>query len=137
MACEPNYNFTIDGHNMTIIEADGEYTEPLTVDFIQIFAAQRYSFVVRCAATCPSASRADTSVPPQLNATQPVDNYWIRANPSVALSNGTGFAGGLNSAILRYVGAPDTDPTTTQTPSVIPLVEANLHALVDPAAVSP
>ena len=32
---------------MTIIEADGEYTEPLTVDFIQIFAAQRYSFVVR------------------------------------------------------------------------------------------
>ncbi len=47
MACEPNYNFTIDGHNMTIIEADGEYTEPLTVDFIQIFAAQRYSFIVR------------------------------------------------------------------------------------------
>ena len=47
IACEPNYNFTIDGHNMTIIEADGEYTEPLTVDFIQIFAAQRYSFVVR------------------------------------------------------------------------------------------
>ncbi|RDX40997.1 laccase [Lentinus brumalis] len=114
MACEPNYNFTIDGHNMTIIEADGEYTEPLTVDFIQIFAAQRYSFV--------------------LNATQPVDNYWIRANPSVALPNGTGFAGGLNSAILRYAGAPDADPTTSQTPSVIPLVESDLHALVDPAA---
>ncbi|KAI0351889.1 laccase [Trametes cingulata] len=114
MACEPNYNFTIDGHNMTIIEADGEYTEPLTVDFIQIFAAQRYSFI--------------------LNATQPVDNYWIRANPSVALTDGQGFAGGINSAILRYVGAPETDPTTTQTPSVIPLSEADLHALVDPAA---
>ena len=31
---------------MTIIEADGQNTEPLTVDEIQIFAAQRYSFVV-------------------------------------------------------------------------------------------
>ena len=31
---------------MTIIEADGEYTDPLTVDFIQIFDAQRYSFIV-------------------------------------------------------------------------------------------
>ena len=47
IACEPNYNFTIDGHNMTIIEADGQTTEPLTVDFVQIFAAQRYSFIVR------------------------------------------------------------------------------------------
>ena len=72
----------------------------------------------------------------KLNATQPVDNYWIRANPSVALANGTGFAGGLNSAILRYMGAPETDPTTNQTPSVIHLLESNLHALVDPAAVS-
>ncbi|KAI0766898.1 laccase [Trametes elegans] len=114
MACEPNYNFTIDGHNMTIIEADGEYTEPLTVDFIQIFVAQRYSFI--------------------LNATQPVDNYWIRANPSLALPDGQGFADGINSAILRYSGAPPNEPTTDQTPSVIPLVEANLHALVDPAA---
>ena len=46
MACDPYYNFTIDGHQMTIIEADGENTEPLTVDEIQIFTAQRYSFVV-------------------------------------------------------------------------------------------
>ncbi|EJF60579.1 laccase [Dichomitus squalens LYAD-421 SS1] len=114
MACEPNYNFTIDSHNFTIIEADGEYTEPLEVDFIQIFAAQRYSII--------------------LNATQAVDNYWIRANPSVALPDGQGFAGGINSAILRYVGAPDSDPTTNQTPSVIPLNESNLHALVDPIA---
>ena len=72
----------------------------------------------------------------QLNATQPVDNYWVRANPSVALSDGQGFAGGINSAILRYVGAPDSNPTTDQTPSVIPLNESNLHALVDPADVS-
>ena len=46
MACDPNYTFQIDGHNMTIIEADGQNTEPLLVDQIQIFAGQRYSFVV-------------------------------------------------------------------------------------------
>lgn len=32
---------------MTIIEADGQNTEPLVVDSLQIYVAQRYSFVVR------------------------------------------------------------------------------------------
>ena len=32
---------------MTVIEADGVNTQSLTVDSIQIFAGQRYSFVVR------------------------------------------------------------------------------------------
>ena len=37
-------------HNMTVIEADGQNTKPLLVDQMQIFAGQRYSFVVcgRC-----------------------------------------------------------------------------------------
>ncbi|KAI0363756.1 A fully functional laccase from the Ligninolytic fungus Pycnoporus Cinnabarinus [Pilatotrama ljubarskyi] len=106
LACDPNYTFSIDGHNLTVIEADAVNTQPLVVDSIQIFAAQRYSFV--------------------LDASQPVDNYWIRANP--AFGN-VGFAGGINSAILRYDGAPAVDPTTTQTPSTNPLVEANLRPL--------
>ena len=38
-----------------------------------------------------------------------------------------GFDGGINSAILRYAGAPDTDPTSIQSPSVIPLIESNLN----------
>nr|ADK13091.1 laccase [Trametes gibbosa] len=107
LSCDPNHTFSIDGHNMTIIEVDGINSKPLTVDSIQIFAAQRYSFV--------------------LNAHQTVNNYWIRANPSFGT---TGFAGGINSAILRYDGAPAVEPTTTQTASVIPLVETNLHPLV-------
>lgn len=32
---------------MTIIEVDGINSEPLAVDSLQIFAGQRYSFVVR------------------------------------------------------------------------------------------
>ncbi len=46
LSCDPNYVFSIDGHNMTIIETDSINTQPLVVDSIQIFAAQRYSFVV-------------------------------------------------------------------------------------------
>ncbi|KAG0695822.1 laccase [Suillus ampliporus] len=111
MSCDPNFIFSIDNHNLTIIEADGELTEPLLVDSLQILAGQRYSAV--------------------LNANQPVNNYWLRALPNTPGSN---FNGGLNSAILRYKGAPVAEPTTNQTKSILPLVETNLHALVNPGA---
>jgi len=107
ISCDPNYVFSIDHHTMTIIEADGVLTDPLIVDSIQIFAGQRYSFI--------------------LFANQPVANYWIRANPDLG---NTGFAGGINSAILKYQGAPaNQDPTTTQTPNSNPLLEQHLHPL--------
>ncbi|OBZ65445.1 Laccase-2 [Grifola frondosa] len=106
VSCDPNYTFSVDGHNLTVIEVDAINAQALVVDSIQIFAAQRYSFV--------------------LNANQPVDNYWIRANPNFG---SVGFTDGINSAILRYVGAPVEDPTTNQTTSVIPLNEANLRPL--------
>jgi len=109
MSCESNFNFSIDGHNLTVIEADGILTEPLLVDSLQVLPGQRYSVI--------------------LNATQSVGNYWIRALPST--TNAT-FAGGLNSAILRYSGAPNQDPTTQQSEGVIPLLEQNLHTLINP-----
>ncbi|KAH8085461.1 laccase 2 [Cristinia sonorae] len=87
MSCDPNYLFSIDNHDMTIIEVDGVNSQPHEVDQIQIFAGQRYSFV--------------------LTANQRPANYWIRAQPN---SGNTTFAGGLNSAILRYRGAPKQDP---------------------------
>lgn len=37
ISCDPNFLFSIDGHSLTVIEADGESTKPLTVDRIQIF----------------------------------------------------------------------------------------------------
>ncbi|KAK7024867.1 laccase [Favolaschia claudopus] len=106
MSCDPNFVFSIDGHSMTIIEVDGVNHKPLPVDSIQIFAGQRYSFVMK--------------------ANQNVGNYWIRANPNFGH---TGFAGGINSAILRYIGAPNKEPTTNST-STKPLVETALHPLV-------
>lgn len=46
MSCDPNWVFSIHNHTMTIIEADGVSTQPYTVDALQIFAGQRYSFVL-------------------------------------------------------------------------------------------
>ncbi|KAI0644028.1 laccase B [Trametes meyenii] len=111
LSCDPNHTFSIDGHNMTIIEVDAVNHEALEVDSIQIFAAQRYSFV--------------------LTANQDIDNYWIRALPSTGT---TDFTDGINSAILRYSGAAEVEPTTNQTTSVIPLAETDLVPLDSPAA---
>ncbi|KAG6865739.1 hypothetical protein C0991_012211 [Blastosporella zonata] len=110
MSCDPAFTFSIDGHQLTIIEADGENTAPLLVDALEIYAGQRYSVV--------------------LNANKPVDSYWIRANPN---NGNQGFVGGINSAILQYIGAPEMDPTTVSK-VVNHLNEVNLHALDSPAA---
>ncbi|KIL62858.1 multicopper oxidase [Amanita muscaria Koide BX008] len=111
MSCDPNYTFSIDNHTMTIIEADSVATNPVTVNSLQIFAGQRYSFV--------------------LTTNQPVNNYWIRANPS---SGTTGFTNGLNSATLRYAGAPLADPTTNQSTTTNLLAETSLSPLLNPGA---
>ncbi|KAF8806832.1 laccase [Phlegmacium glaucopus] len=108
MSCDPNFTFSIDHHSLLVIEADGENTTPLLVDSLQIFAGQRYSVV--------------------LFANQPIGNYWIRSQPN--MDRGTqGFDNGINSAILRYAGAPASDPQTTFLPSILPLNEVNLSPL--------
>ncbi|KAF8880224.1 Cupredoxin [Gymnopilus junonius] len=94
----------------TIIEVDSVNVEPLVVDSIQIFAGQRYSFI--------------------LETNQTVSNYWVRAMPN---AGSVTFDGGINSAILRYFGADQVDPTTTQALSN-PMVETNLHPLTNAAA---
>ena len=113
LSCDPNFTFSIDNHTMTVIEVDGVNHEALATDEITIYAGQRYSFV--------------------LNANQTVDNYWIRANPNLGT---TGFANGINSAILRYSGADEVEPTTTQTDATAALTETALVPLENPGAVS-
>jgi len=46
MSCQTYLTVSIDGHNMTIIEADGQAHQPLVVDSLTIFAGQRYSIIV-------------------------------------------------------------------------------------------
>lgn len=110
-SCDPWFNFTIDGHPMTVIETDGIETEPFVVDSIPVSAGQRYSVVV--------------------TANQTVGNYWIRA-----LSNHPNqtFEGGQSSAILRYAGAPVEDPITDHGPYVLYYDESKVHPLINPGA---
>ena len=46
-----------------------------------------------------------------------------------------GYADGINSAILRYEGAPEEEPCEQEMKSDNPLHEYNLRSLTDPAAV--
>ncbi|KZT69224.1 multicopper oxidase [Daedalea quercina L-15889] len=119
-SCHPWFNFSINGHdNMTIIEADGQNTEPLSgIDQIQVYPAQRYSFV--------------------LEANQPIGNYWIHAVPDQVNPSVTNTSLGL--AILRYRGAPAEDPRDE--PTIVPepkspLLEQNLRAYPTEEAVPP
>ena len=111
ISCDPFFNFTIDGHRMTIIEVDGTEVHPVEVDSIPILSGQRYSVVV--------------------TAGQPVGNYWIRSLSN--LPNVT-FDGGQNMAILRYQGAPEEDPTSDAGPYELSFDEGNLHPRVNPGA---
>lgn len=103
MACKPNYIFSIDQHKLIVIEADGQYVEPLVVDSIQIYAAQRYSFI--------------------LETTRPVDNYWVHVVPNLGTSS---------MAILRYAGSSDAEPKIRTTSNTVALQETDLHSLYPP-----
>lgn len=107
MACKPNYVFSIDGHNLTVIEVDGNYVEPYTVDSIQVHAAQRYSFI--------------------LHAHQHVGNYWVHAVPNQPIEAST-------RAILRYTGAPAQLPRDKPTSGQNALNETLLRSLLSPPA---
>ncbi|KAJ2924931.1 hypothetical protein H1R20_g12182, partial [Candolleomyces eurysporus] len=114
LSCDANFIFSIDKHKLVVIEADGESTVPTKpVDAVQIFAGQRYSFV--------------------LHANQEISNYWIRANPNLAPLNNV-FEDGVNSAILRYAGAQPVEPPFSEPPSLKLLKETDLHPLINPRA---
>ncbi|KAF8890405.1 Cupredoxin [Infundibulicybe gibba] len=111
MSARNVFTMSVDSHELTIIEADGVATTPMVVNQIEMLAGQRYSVV--------------------LNATQPVDNYWINApfvggDPTRNLhQNAT-----LSRAILRYAGAPAVDPVAPMSLGPVnpnALLEANLR----------
>ncbi|KAJ3994728.1 laccase [Lentinula boryana] len=116
MSCGVDHGFSIDGHNLTIIEVDGVNTQPLTVNYIQLYAAQRYSIV--------------------LHANQKPDVYRVRALPTSGVG-AANFTNSVNSGILRYKTAPgpaDREPTTSQQTDIVALDENDLRPLELPGA---
>ncbi|KAE9405272.1 laccase [Gymnopus androsaceus JB14] len=106
MAFHASHGFSIDGHNLTIIEVDGINTEPHTVNFIKMYPSQRYS-VVLCAH-------------------QEIGNYRVRALSSAGVG-AYNFTNGVNSGILRYKGAPNVEPTTSPSSNVNPGAPGKPH----------
>ncbi|KAF9023069.1 hypothetical protein BDZ89DRAFT_1041843 [Hymenopellis radicata] len=90
ISCDPNFIFSIDGHNLTLIETDGENITPITVNAVDIFAGQRYSAV--------------------LEATQPVGNLLAALHALEAPgAPGQPFPGGADVVLNMEVGF---DPVT-------------------------
>ncbi|KAI8590516.1 Cupredoxin [Geranomyces variabilis] len=94
------YNFSIDGHQLSIIETDGVDTIPYLVDRITINNGQRYSVLVTTSAKGPSA--------------------YIRVNalydvPWTASPNSVGYNTQV-TAILQYAGQPVPPLPTTVMP---------------------
>ncbi|KAJ6474163.1 laccase 17 [Mycena sanguinolenta] len=125
------YTFSVDGHVFDVIETDGIATVPLTVSSFVIHAAQRYSVI--------------------LTANQPVNNYWMRAPMTVSGSSAiceniffhSPHLPFISNAvdkqnvkgILRYAGAPNSDPVTSAVSSSAgQLQEYQLATLTNPGA---
>jgi iron transport multicopper oxidase len=50
ISCDPSFVFSIDNHNMTVIEVDGTNAQPLLVDSLTIFVGTRGLIQVSCSA---------------------------------------------------------------------------------------
>ncbi|KAJ3064087.1 hypothetical protein HDU99_004587 [Rhizoclosmatium hyalinum] len=104
-AAQAHYTFSIDGHNLTVIEQDGVYTDPTVVNEISIHTAQRYSFI--------------------LTANAAASNYWIRAVMFDTWTPTPTNLNGLNMdvrAILSYSTVKAATPITRKQAAVVPLV---------------
>ncbi|KAF9435152.1 hypothetical protein BGZ76_006820 [Entomortierella beljakovae] len=85
--------FSIDNHQLQVIEADGTDLNPIMVDSLPINSGQRYSVIV--------------------TTNQDVQNYWMRAEMGMACLPNT--PSNLDPIILgeiRYQGAGKTTPTS-------------------------
>jgi iron transport multicopper oxidase len=126
MACYTNTEYSIDGHKLTVIEADSILTEPYEVDSIYLYAGQRYSHILDTRYTKPDA-------------------YWIRAQPERLIytflereESGANYTipfwkNNTNVAVLRYTNSPNLFPIIPADVNVPvhthPLVESELRPL--------
>lgn len=85
------FQFSIDQHNLTVIEADGTDLQPVVVQRIPIHVAQRYSAIV--------------------TANQAVDNYWMRAVMNKYCVGDNEALNLTSTAMVHYDGAAPVEPT--------------------------
>ncbi|SNX87336.1 related to cell surface ferroxidase [Melanopsichium pennsylvanicum] len=79
------FRFSVDGHNMTVIEADGTEVEPLVVQSLNVMVAQRYSVIIE----------TDRSVGAYAVRAEVLDDMFAYDNPFLVMDQ---------YAIMRYEG---------------------------------
>lgn len=85
-------NFLVQGHKMTVVEADGHYVEPFEVDNLDVYSGESYSVLIK--------ANQDRSM-----------NYWAAMNVRGRLpKTPTGLA------ILNYLPNPSTQLPTASPP---------------------
>jgi len=124
MSALVDMHFSIDNHNLTIIEADGVDYLKTVVPNLEINVAQRYSVII--------------------TADQPVQNYWIRASPmqkEYFITPRGVRAGTFAKAALNYQGAlANTRPTTKRNigrfQNALTLVPVNAQPAPGPVSIN-
>jgi iron transport multicopper oxidase len=107
------FNFTIDGHTMTVVEADGVYTVATEVDLLSIYSSQRCKFKkkLKYCLTYDLNQNLDAVI---VTASHSAGNFWMRATSDPTYWNDLKFEeSGFNPdirAIWRVGRAPDVDP---------------------------
>jgi len=92
VAIQSTFAFSIDGHSLTVISSDFVPIVPYKTDVLFINIGQRYQVIV--------------------NANQPSDNYWMRADNQQSCTNM--IQNRDVKAIIRYSDAPTgVNPTST------------------------
>jgi hypothetical protein len=92
-AIEAHFQFSIDGHSLTVIGMDLVPLVPYTTDSVTISMGQRYDLIVE----------ADAAT----------DDYWMRAGWITACSTNENAAN--ITGIVRYDSSSTAEPTTTST----------------------
>ncbi|OAL33415.1 hypothetical protein AYO20_07271 [Fonsecaea nubica] len=88
------FEFSIDNHALSVIEADGIATEPLSVHRLDIAVAQRYSIVVNANQTAGS-------------------NYWIRAQMNTFCFGTNPILDPNVMALITYTNSTDVPVNST------------------------
>ncbi|SPO25296.1 related to cell surface ferroxidase [Ustilago trichophora] len=81
------FRFSVDGHNMTVIEADGTEIEPVVVQSLNLMVAQRYSVIIE----------TDRPVGAYAVRAEVMDDMFAYDNPFLVKDQ---------YAIMRYEGVP-------------------------------
>lgn len=92
--------FSIDGHSLTVVEADDTAVEPVTMNEVPVGSGQRYSVIVT------------------LNEGEVGDSFWMRAQVGTWCINPISKVNGLG--ILRYTDQAGNSGATADVPNTQP-----------------